>query len=69
VNEPELTCRYLFPCPSSPPDVEKDSHGLSACFEKNGAPVPGHVNPAEFVFEAIGAGSAKRMGGGDWAEK
>jgi hypothetical protein len=69
VNKPELTCRYLFPCYSSPPDVEKDSHVLSVCFEKKGAPVPGHVNPAEFMLEAIGADSAQRMGGGDWAVK
>ncbi|KAL7416554.1 putative ATP-binding cassette transporter [Mrakia frigida] len=50
-------------------DVGKDSHVLTSYLERNGAPCPHDANPAEFMLEAIGAGSAKRMGGGDWGEK
>ncbi len=50
-------------------DVGKDSHVLVEYLERNGAPVPSSVNPAEFMLEAIGAGSAKRMGGEDWGVK
>jgi len=46
-----------------------DSQVLIDYLEKNGAPVPPSSNPAEFMLEAIGAGSRKRMGGGDWHEK
>lgn len=49
--------------------VGKDSNVLVDYLERNGAPVPDEANPAEFMLEAIGAGSRKRMGGGDWHEK
>lgn len=47
-------------------DVGKDSNVLVDYLTRNGAPVPGDANPAEFMLEAIGAGSAKRMGEDDW---
>ncbi len=50
-------------------DIGKDSNVLIEYLERNGAPVPPSSNPAEFMLEAIGAGSRKRMGGGDWHEK
>lgn len=50
-------------------DIGKDSNVLIDYLERNGAPVPHDANPAEFMLEAIGAGSRKRMGGGDWHEK
>ena len=49
-------------------DIGEDSHVLIDYLERNGAKVPGDVNPAEFMLEAIGAGSRKRIGG-DWYEK
>ncbi|WWD20557.1 hypothetical protein CI109_105033 [Kwoniella shandongensis] len=49
-------------------DIGPDSSVLIDYLEKNGAKVPGDVNPAEFMLEAIGAGSRKRIGG-DWGEK
>ena len=50
-------------------DIGPDSKYLIEYLEKNGAPVPGDANPAEFMLEAIGAGSRRRMGGGDWHQK
>ena len=50
-------------------EIGKDSNVLIDYLERNGAPVPPAANPAEFMLEAIGAGSRKRMGGGDWHEK
>ncbi|OCF43306.1 ATP-binding cassette transporter [Kwoniella heveanensis CBS 569] len=49
--------------------IGPDSRDLIGYLERNGAPVPHDANPAEFMLEAIGAGSRKRMGGGDWGEK
>lgn len=49
-------------------DIGEDSHVLIDYLERNGAPVPNNVNPAEYMLEAIGAGSRKRIGG-DWHEK
>jgi len=49
-------------------DIGEDSKVLIDYLERNGAKVPGDVNPAEFMLEAIGAGSRKRIGG-DWHEK
>lgn len=48
--------------------IGEDSRDLIGYLERNGAKVPGNVNPAEFMLEAIGAGSRKRIGG-DWHEK
>lgn len=49
-------------------DIGPDSATLIDYLERNGAKVPGDANPAEFMLEAIGAGSRKRIGG-DWHEK
>lgn len=49
-------------------DIGPDSKVLIDYLERNGAQVPGDANPAEFMLEAIGAGSRKRIGG-DWHEK
>ncbi|KAK4686950.1 ATP-binding cassette, subfamily G (WHITE), member 2, PDR, partial [Tremellales sp. Uapishka_1] len=49
-------------------DIGPDSAVLIDYLERNGADVPHDVNPAEFMLEAIGAGSRKRIGG-DWGEK
>ena len=49
-------------------DIGKDSQVLIDYLERNGAKVPGDANPAEFMLEAIGAGSQKRIGG-DWHVK
>ena len=50
-------------------DIGPDSKTLIDYIERNGAPVPEDANPAEFMLEAIGAGSRRRMGGGDWHKK
>lgn len=47
--------------------------GHDAChildyFATRGAPAPADANPAEFMLDAIGAGSQPRMGPKDWAE-
>lgn len=49
-------------------DIGEDSKVLISYLERNGAKVPEDANPAEFMLEAIGAGSRKRIGG-DWHEK
>nr|ODN90094.1 ATP-binding cassette transporter [Cryptococcus depauperatus CBS 7841] len=49
-------------------DIGPDSKILIDYLERNGAKVPHDANPAEFMLEAIGAGSQKRIGG-DWGEK
>ena len=49
-------------------DIGHDAKVLAAYLERNGAPVPGDINVAEYMLEAIGAGSRKRIGG-DWGEK
>ncbi|ODN86072.1 ATP-binding cassette transporter [Cryptococcus wingfieldii CBS 7118] len=49
-------------------DIGPDSRVLIDYLERNGAPVPSNVNPAEYMLEVIGAGSRKRIGG-DWGEK
>ncbi|CAK9786637.1 ATP-binding cassette transporter [Cutaneotrichosporon oleaginosum] len=49
-------------------DIGPDSATLIDYLERNGAKVPDDANPAEFMLEAIGAGSRKRIGG-DWHEK
>ena len=49
-------------------DIGDDSRVLIDYLERNGAEVPKNANPAEFMLEAIGAGSRKRIGG-DWHQK
>ena len=48
-------------------DIGPDAKVLADYLERNGAPVPGDLNVAEYMLEAIGAGSRKRIGG-DWGE-
>lgn len=51
-------------------DIGTDSHVLRSYLEKNGAICPESANPAEFMLEAIGAGTARQMGGSkDWADR
>ncbi|BGP47011.1 ATP-binding cassette transporter snq2 [Rhodotorula kratochvilovae] len=49
-------------------DIGKDSHVLRDYLGKNGAACPEDANPAEFMLEAIGAGSSKQIGDKDWAD-
>ncbi|KAG0141461.1 hypothetical protein CROQUDRAFT_68265 [Cronartium quercuum f. sp. fusiforme G11] len=50
--------------------IGKDSHILRSYFERQGAQCPESANPAEFMLEAIGAGTARQMGGKkDWADR
>ncbi|KAH9815155.1 CDR ABC transporter-domain-containing protein [Melampsora americana] len=49
--------------------IGKDSHILRSYFKTNGAQCPESANPAEFMLEAIGAGTSRQMGGKkDWAD-
>jgi ABC-type multidrug transport system ATPase subunit len=51
-------------------DIGKDSHIIRDYFARNGAVCPVEANPAEFMLEAIGGGSARQMGGDkDWADR
>lgn len=45
-----------------------DASTLLDYFAARGAKCPPNANPAEFILEAIGAGSTPRMGKRDWAE-
>ncbi|KAG9127447.1 hypothetical protein FRC07_013764 [Ceratobasidium sp. 392] len=54
-------CVYFGP-------IGKDSHHLVRYLGDNGAACPPDANPAEYVLEAIGAGSRERVGPTDWAE-
>ncbi|KAF7303089.1 Pleiotropic drug resistance ABC transporter protein [Mycena kentingensis (nom. inval.)] len=47
-------------------DIGKDSAVIRAYFAENGANCPPNVNPAEFMLEAIGAGTTPRIGNRDW---
>lgn len=49
--------------------IGKDSQHVRDYFERNGAPCPPDANPAEFMLEAIGAGSRRRVGNKDWADR
>ncbi|GAA5893783.1 hypothetical protein JCM8208_001243 [Rhodotorula glutinis] len=49
-------------------DIGKDSHVLREYLAKNGAHCPEDANPAEFMLDAIGAGSSKPIGSKDWAD-
>lgn len=48
--------------------IGKDSEHLNAYLAKNGAKVPDSANTAEYMLEAIGAGSMDRIGSKDWAD-
>ncbi|KAJ7361329.1 pleiotropic drug resistance ABC transporter [Mycena albidolilacea] len=48
--------------------IGKDSHVLRNYFAANGAVCPPNVNPAEYMLEAIGAGTTPRVGDRDWKD-
>ncbi|MBW0485660.1 hypothetical protein O181_025375 [Austropuccinia psidii MF-1] len=51
-------------------DIGPDSRHLCCYLARNGAPCPDNANPAEFMLEAIGAGSGTALGGPkDWADR
>ncbi|KAF8744340.1 ABC transporter, partial [Rhizoctonia solani] len=54
-------CVYFGP-------IGKDSQHLVKYLADRGADCPPDANPAEYVLEAIGAGSRERVGPTDWAE-
>ncbi|GAA5926233.1 hypothetical protein JCM3775_000963 [Rhodotorula graminis] len=49
-------------------EIGKDSHVLRSYLAKHGAHCPENANPAEYMLEAIGAGSSKQVGDKDWAD-
>ncbi|GAA6062867.1 hypothetical protein JCM10212_000789 [Sporobolomyces blumeae] len=49
-------------------DIGKDSHVLREYLAERGAHCPSDANPAEYMLEAIGAGSSKQVGNRDWAD-
>ncbi|KAJ6601432.1 ABC-2 type transporter-domain-containing protein [Mycena vulgaris] len=49
-------------------DIGKDSQVIRNYFGKNGAVCPSNVNPAEYMLEAIGAGTTRRVGDRDWKD-
>ncbi|KAH3973908.1 hypothetical protein HBH64_163010 [Parastagonospora nodorum] len=49
-------------------DIGKDAHVLLDYFRRNGADCPPSANPAEWMLDAIGAGSSHRIGDKDWAD-
>ncbi|KAG5983012.1 hypothetical protein E4U55_000964 [Claviceps digitariae] len=48
--------------------IGEDASTLRAYLKRNGAEAPPTDNVAEFMLEAIGAGSARRIGDRDWAD-
>jgi ATP-binding cassette, subfamily G (WHITE), member 2, SNQ2 len=48
--------------------IGKDSEHLVRYLGDHGAQCPPSVNPAEYMLDAIGAGSQKRVGDRDWAD-
>ncbi|GJN91548.1 hypothetical protein Rhopal_004571-T1 [Rhodotorula paludigena] len=49
-------------------DIGKDSNVLRSYLARHGAVCPENANPAEYMLEAIGAGSGKQIGPKDWAD-
>lgn len=49
-------------------DIGKDAVVLRDYLHRHGADCPPDANPAEFMLEAIGAGSRPRMGDRDWGD-
>ncbi|KAG9049169.1 hypothetical protein FS837_010988 [Tulasnella sp. UAMH 9824] len=49
-------------------DIGPDSRDLREYLSRNGAHCPDDQNPAEFMLEAIGAGSRPRIGPRDWKD-
>lgn len=50
-------------------DIGIDSKVIRRYFESQGADCPADANPAEFMLEAIGAGSRRMIGKEDWADR
>lgn len=48
--------------------IGKDSQHLTRYMSEHGAVCPPASNPAEYMLDAIGAGSQKRVGDRDWAD-
>jgi ATP-binding cassette, subfamily G (WHITE), member 2, SNQ2 len=48
--------------------IGKDSHHLTEYLHEYGADCPPSANPAEYMLDAIGAGSQRRVGDRDWAD-
>lgn len=48
--------------------IGQDSRHLVDYLRENGADCPPNANPAEYMLDAIGAGSQKRVGPRDWAD-
>lgn len=49
-------------------DIGKDAHRLLDYFRRHGADCPPNANPAEWMLDAIGAGSTPRLGKRDWGD-
>ncbi|KAF1834121.1 ABC transporter CDR4 [Decorospora gaudefroyi] len=49
-------------------DIGKDAHVLLDYFHRHGADCPSDANPAEWMLDAVGAGSTARIGDRDWAD-
>lgn len=49
-------------------DIGPNAVTLTDYFARYGAVCPDDINPAEFMLEAIGNGSKRRIGPKDWAE-
>ncbi|KAJ7103152.1 ABC-2 type transporter-domain-containing protein [Mycena belliarum] len=49
-------------------DIGEDSRVIRDYFAKYGAVCPENVNPAEYMLEAIGAGTTPRVGDRDWKD-
>ncbi|KAJ4377583.1 ATP-binding cassette transporter snq2 [Neocucurbitaria cava] len=49
-------------------DIGKDAHVLLDYFHRHGAECPADANPAEWMLDAVGAGSAPRIGDRNWAD-
>ncbi|KAF3009542.1 hypothetical protein E8E13_005123 [Curvularia kusanoi] len=49
-------------------DIGKDANVLLDYFHRHGADCPPDANPAEWMLDAVGAGSAPRIGDKDWAD-
>src|SRR5271156_214522 len=49
-------------------EIGQDASILRDYFKRNGADCPPRHNPAEFMLEAVGAGSRPRVGDRDWSD-
>ncbi|BFZ59965.1 ATP-binding cassette transporter snq2 [Saitoella coloradoensis] len=49
-------------------EIGSDAHVMLDYFRRNGADCPPDANPAEYMLDAVGAGSAPRIGPKDWSD-